>query len=154
MSDEKTPIDLGDASEGLKIEALKEATSDEFSHVHNRLGPMIWALTFDICRENPSPARLNAVLNSLISSVAAWIVAVTPQMEAGEESPHFDTVIGKFKENFASMLEDNEMVRADVSQLGNFQGRQMLLEHQNNALAKAVKELVTVMMILAEKGND
>lgn len=142
-----------DPSLELKEAGMREAVSDEFSFVHNRLAPMIWALCFDICRENPSPARLNAVLNSLLTATTAWITAVTPD-GSDVDSEHYTVVVGKFQENFAAMLGDHETIRADVSQLGNFQGRQMILEHQNNALAKAVKELVIVLTDLQAGGKE
>jgi len=122
----------------------EEMTDAEFQHVHNRLAPMVWALAFDLCRENPGPARLNAVLNSLLTLTCGWVVAVTPE-NVGIESEHYDILVGKFKENLAAMLNEQETIRADVSQMGNYQGRQLLLRHQNEALANAVQQLVVML---------
>lgn len=119
-------------------------TQDEFQHVHNRLAPMVWSLAFDLCRENPGPARLNAVLNSLLTLTCGWVVAVTPE-DMGVDSEHFDVLVGKFKENMVSMFEDHEVIREDVSQMGNFQGKQLVLRHQNEALANAVQQLIVML---------
>lgn len=142
--DEKTPLEgLGEgAPEDLKADAMREAVEDEFLSVHNRMGPMIWALAFDLCRENPSSARLNAVLNSLLTSALGFVVCVTPD-EAPED--HNQMIRDKFAANFDGMLAEREKTRETVSQLGNYQGRQMLLQHQNQALAMAVQSLVAAM---------
>lgn len=136
--------DLPPPSEKLKLDSLREVVEDEFSEVHNRLAPMLWSLTFDICRENPSKARINAVLNSLLSATTGWLVSVTPPGN-GPDSDHFKDIVSKFTSNYAAMLEDHEKVREEVSLLANTKGRQLMLEHQNEALAKAVRELVVVL---------
>lgn len=146
MADQKPFEELvGAANDELKQDALKETVTDEFAAVHAQLAPMIWALAFDACRASPSQARVNAVLNSVLTAAVGFTVAVTPD-GTETDSEHTDMIIGKFKENLRNMLDDRENVREQVSQMGNFQGRQLILTHQNNALAKAVNELTNVML--------
>lgn len=139
-----------EATEELKNDALKEVVGDEFSHVHNRLAPMVWAMCFDLCRENPGNARLNAVLNSLLTTALGFVVALTPEGTEAD-SEHFTSVRDKFLTNLESMVKDAGNVRAMVSQLGNYEGRHMLLRHQNQAMAQAFQSLTNV--ILAASGT-
>lgn len=154
MEDSKPlPFKIPKPGPELTAEAMTEQVTDEFSVIHNRLAPMVWALAFDICKEDPSPARMNAVLNSLLTSAAAWTVAVSPP-EVTSNSAQADTIKAKFASNLTAMLDEHESVRSDVSQLGHFLGRQLLLEHRDNALAVAVKELVNVLLASRPQPKD
>jgi len=127
-----------------KTEETPAPQTGEFDFVHNRLAPMIWALCFDLARENKTSDRLNAVLNSLLTSTCSFVVALTPEGEVASPE-HAKAITVKFEENLAAMLADHETVRDDVSKMGNGGGRNLLLNHQNNVLAKAVQELVLAL---------
>lgn len=141
------PVDISlidEAKSGAEKPA-DVAPDGDFVALHNRLAPMIWALAFDMAREKPGPERLNAILNSLLTATLAWVVALTPESVEGD-SEHYNAIREKFVQNLDGMLQDSDAIRAQVSQLGNYQGRQMIMSHQNEAMTKSFIQLSNLII--------
>lgn len=59
---------------------LRDAVSDEMDTVMSEVAPRIWAVISKEMNRNPqNNIHLNAVLNSAIFAVLAWVAACTPQ---------------------------------------------------------------------------
>lgn len=138
-----------EATDELKHAALKESIVDDFDAVHSRIAPIIWCLAFDIAREQNSTARLNAILNSLLTTTLSWIVAMMPQ-DTEAQSGAYDVIRGKFIENLDMMVADRENIRKTVTELGNGVGRQYLMAHQNAKVADAINNIAGVLELMAQ----
>ncbi|ARB06158.1 hypothetical protein FDH38_gp104 [Dinoroseobacter phage vB_DshS-R5C] len=65
-----------------KREHLRDAVSDEMETVMAEVGPRVWAVLYQQMQKDPkNNIHLNAVLNSGIFAILAWVAACTPQGE-------------------------------------------------------------------------